>query len=389
MLISDVTSLEAKRESTRQSARLQLIGEIARGMAHDVNTLLCTIAGYTSLLKKHDTGSADFNESLQQISRGVEKGTALAGRLIELTRPIGESGRTPMSLDNIRTGLDRLRESQQSDLKISAELEEIPPVALTALRIEQIVFNLGLLLINPEDPAPQLYIRTSPPSGDHAVLSPGDDSGGILLMASSALSPERLDELKLAEERDEGVIVSVLSTMIRQSSGRLDIFSDSHGERVYRICLAPATGVSMRSQEHSYVTELGPYFQNWAVLLAAYGAVLKDAESRMKSLNMRVHRAASLASLLSTIENGTSLDAIIIQEALISEETGGIIKAILKLTPGAAVVVLQSATDTGNVQKLEQDVVILEEDTSLDQILLALIEAKALAVRRSQGSART
>ena len=48
--ISDVTLIRKQQQRQRQFARLQLVGNIAHGVAHDFNNILCSIAGYASLL---------------------------------------------------------------------------------------------------------------------------------------------------------------------------------------------------------------------------------------------------------------------------------------------------------------------------------------------------
>ncbi|MCX7591111.1 MAG: hypothetical protein N2255_05725, partial [Kiritimatiellae bacterium] len=52
ILASDISATNAERQRRRQVARLQLIGHLARGVANDFNSILCTISGHAALLSR-------------------------------------------------------------------------------------------------------------------------------------------------------------------------------------------------------------------------------------------------------------------------------------------------------------------------------------------------
>jgi PAS domain S-box-containing protein len=83
--IQDVTQQHQQREAVQHAARLESIGRLAGGVAHDFNNVLTTIIGSADLLASVSTGEeAVF---VQEIHMAAERGRAMTQKLLVLARP--------------------------------------------------------------------------------------------------------------------------------------------------------------------------------------------------------------------------------------------------------------------------------------------------------------
>ena len=375
--------MQARRDASRQAARLQLMGEISRGVAHDFNNLLCTIAGHTSLLPRLKFDSGDFALSLAAVNRAVEKGTALAGHLIELTRPIPTLMFSPLPAKSIESAANQLKDTLPSDWEYDIRVDGLPTVALSSARIEQIVLNLGIIAADQASAPGTLSVYAAPPGKVKRLFHTESYFGAVIIVTTAGVLDDTWRSPTPTEDGDSGVILSVIRSLLEQSKSRLDVIHTTHGTPIYRVCI-PISSIPQDEAESSRITtELGPYLANWNILLAMRSSAGARMEVRMSKLNITLQRVESLPSLLAKVESGEALDGIVIDKSLVEEETGAIIKAIIKLCPNSAIVVMAQSPKEDDRSMLN-DVVLVPNEATPNQVMLALVEAKALSVRRNR-----
>ncbi len=177
----DITELRRLQKELEQAYRLESIGRLAGGVAHDFNNVLTAILGYTEMALERAT-----DETLRRYLEGAQKA---AQRAAGLTRQLLAYARKQVSqpqlvslpewLDDARTLLARLiPESVRLELEIQPNIGSMTadPDQLT-----QILLNLA---VNARDAMPAggvLTIRVySPPkTPDHVVLEVSDTGMGI------------------------------------------------------------------------------------------------------------------------------------------------------------------------------------------------------------------
>jgi PAS domain S-box-containing protein len=158
----DITREREIEEQLRQSQKLESIGRLAGGVAHDFNNVLAAMMIEISLLQAKTTGDATTQEALTDLDKLASRAANLTRQLLMFSR------RSPMqicSLDLNQCLADlhkMLRRLLGDDITVDfSNKSTLPPVAADRGMIEQVVVNL---CVNARDAMPhggKLVVRTA------------------------------------------------------------------------------------------------------------------------------------------------------------------------------------------------------------------------------------
>ena len=144
----DITEAHLKDEQLKQAQRMETVGMLAGGVAHDFNNILGVIMGTTSLmqLRLERAGClerGDLEESLGRIEQAVERATALVGQLLSISRR-KELSLEPLDLAaSVRTVQKLLAGSVDKSITLAvAPFERDAPAVADAGQLEQAILNL-------------------------------------------------------------------------------------------------------------------------------------------------------------------------------------------------------------------------------------------------------
>ena len=384
VMISDITAHKAEELRRRQTARLQLIGRIASGVAHDIGAMLTTITGYSGFLARARGLAPDLAGAAAAIMRETGRASQLATHLIELTHAADNDSRIAQVDPCLHRAAELLRlglsPEWQVDLRIAPSL---PPVPLSGIQLEQAVLNAGLLIAD-SAPSPQVICisadsaseadRTRPPGSGLAVtilVLLGAPTG--VADASSSLSDVRFTET--------GAIESVLRMLIEGAGGILDTVRLPDGARGYRLALPPACQSSAASQAEVAREELRSYASRWKILLARPRRMGDQLEQSLRAAGLAVQSVADVAGALARIEAAPQPDVLLWDVRLLGTEPAGLLQAVVKLRPEAALNVLGELPENVRPRMLK-DVVALPDNPSAPAVIRAIAEARTLAAQR-------
>jgi signal transduction histidine kinase len=158
------TELKLKRieEQLRQAQKMEAIGRLAGGVAHDFNNVLSVIIGYTSMVLESLDSDAPFRPELEEVNRAAESGARLTRQLLAFSRHQVFEARS-VSLNELLFGMERMLRrllGEDLELVISAD-PRLDKIHADPGQIEQIVMNLA---VNARDAMPsggKLTIETS------------------------------------------------------------------------------------------------------------------------------------------------------------------------------------------------------------------------------------
>jgi two-component system, cell cycle sensor histidine kinase and response regulator CckA len=139
------TSLAQTTEQLLHSQKMQALGSLAGGVAHDFNNFLSIIMNYASLLRARLPAGDPSREPLSEIYAAGERAAALTQRLLAFARKANiEPG--VLDLNESARGLERmLRLSLGHTIALELRLDPTPTRILAdATQVEQVLTNLVL-----------------------------------------------------------------------------------------------------------------------------------------------------------------------------------------------------------------------------------------------------
>jgi PAS domain S-box-containing protein len=177
--LTDVTAHNRTAEQLRRAQRMEAIGRLAGGIAHDFSNILTVITGYSHLVVDALKTSHPARESAEQILRAADGATALTQQLMSFSRR--------QTHDPVPVDINRVVRQSEADLRdvvgpsVSLRFEmgdEETLVLADAGHLEQILLNMVIRAWSANRPA-ELVIATGPISLDtgYCRLHPGARPG--------------------------------------------------------------------------------------------------------------------------------------------------------------------------------------------------------------------
>lgn len=149
LMLQDVTSLRAMEHQMRQSQRLEAIGRLAGGVAHDFNNTLTAIIGFTDMALAEARERGRLREDLQQARRAADRAALLTRQLLSFSRQPVLQPRVYGLGDIVRNLELMIRRLIGSHIQVEVRIApDTGSVEADAGRIEQLVLNL---IINARD----------------------------------------------------------------------------------------------------------------------------------------------------------------------------------------------------------------------------------------------
>ncbi len=149
----DVTERINLETQLRQSQKLDSIGQLSAGVAHDFNNILTIIQGYASLLLSAKTTDPKMKEPLTQISVAGERAANLTRQLLLFSRKQGSEQKNLDFGEVIANMIKMLQRILGEDIALEfGKVPGLPPVYADAGMLEQVIMNLA---VNARDAMPK------------------------------------------------------------------------------------------------------------------------------------------------------------------------------------------------------------------------------------------
>ncbi|HKQ69573.1 MAG TPA: ATP-binding protein [Polyangiaceae bacterium] len=151
--------LDRVRESLIQQERLRAIGELASGVAHDLNNTLHAMSLRLSLIEQNRLCQAEQGDNIRALGRIVTDAALVVGRLQDFARQrhdrplesVDLAAIVAEAIEIVRTGIEGQSSLEGAPIRILTELEELAEVRGLASDLRHVIVNL---LLNARDAMP-------------------------------------------------------------------------------------------------------------------------------------------------------------------------------------------------------------------------------------------
>ncbi|MCW9031829.1 MAG: PAS domain-containing protein, partial [Gammaproteobacteria bacterium] len=234
---TDITHNKKQEEQLRHSQKMDALGKLTGGVAHDFNNILGIILGYAELLEDSLKEQSELADYAQKIYAAGERGSKITHKLLAFSRQ--------RSLDIKRLDLNMLLHDEQHILekaltvriKLVLELaDELWSVKLDRGELEDTILNMAINAMHAMDKEGTLTIRTvnqhldekdayrlAINPGDYVLLSISDTGCGM-----DITTKEKIFEpfFSTKGESGTGLGLSQVYGFVERSGGSISVYSE-------------------------------------------------------------------------------------------------------------------------------------------------------------------
>jgi CheY-like chemotaxis protein len=323
--------MEILERKVQHAQRMEAIGTLAGGIAHNFNNLLMGIQGYISLMLLDTDRDHPFYESFKNVEKLVQSGAKLSGQLLGYARG-GRYEVKPISLNDVVQETSDTFGTTRKDIKIHRELaEDLFAVNADKIQIEQILLNLYVNAADAMHGGGGLYLNTKNVTheaiankpyqvkpGNYVLLTVRDTGRGMEKETMERMFEPFFTTKGLA--KGTGLGLASVYGILKSHGGYIDAESEKgHGTTFY-VYLPASEEVVVKdiSTDEKFVRG------NETILLVDDEELVLDAGAQLiEAMGYRVMRAKSGAEAVSIFRKSKDTIDLVILDVVMPEMGGG------------------------------------------------------------------
>jgi PAS domain S-box-containing protein len=370
--VQDITERRHLEEQLRQAQKLEAIGRLAGGVAHDLNNALTAIVGYTELALGALLPDDPARPDVQEIKRGAERAESVTRQLLAFSRKQLLEPRVFYASESIAM-LGRMLERLLGagiTLKTIAT-PSLPPIYGDPGQIEQALINLA---VNARDAMPdggQLTLQVARAQVDeafaraHQPMAAGEYVEISVSDSGHGMSPEIQAHIfepfftTKGVGKGTGLGLAMVYGTVKQSGGYIFVESDEGRGTTFRLYFPPAR--LKETQPAAAPPDTADAGEVTILVTEDEPAVRTLVVSALKSEGYRVLFAASGDEALAVAAKASGRIHLLLTDANMPGMTGvELAAALAPMRPGLKVVVMSGYTSESlSVPGLDECVALL------------------------------
>ena len=400
MVYHDITSTHETERLLHQAQKLDAIGKLTGGVAHDFNNMLTIITGVIETLIEDVRDRPAMAATAGLIGQAADRCTELIRHLLAFAR---KQPLHPRDTDVNSTVLDiakLLRPTLGEMIEINSILEQ--EVMTAHIDSAQLAHALVNMAINARDAMPnggKLLLETHRVVLDqaYAEANPGVTAGPYIMVAVSDTGSGMPAEVRdrafepffttKASGQGSGLGLSMVYGFAKQSGGHVKIYSEEGRGTTLRLYLPPARGHAETPAEDRSPSPGGIE----TILVVEDDQLVRNfVVTQLHSFGYQTITASSGAEALAKLEAGQAFDLLFTDVIMPGGMNGReLAEAIGRRRPGTKVLYTSGYTDNAMIEHgcLTDDALLLAKPYRRSE--LARMIRAALGVRTDAASAPT
>ncbi len=236
-LARDITELKLVEQKMRRTEKLAATGQLAAGVAHEINNPLWVIQCHTDIIKNSFPQLPELLTDIEVIERHARHCQKIISDLLHFTRT-SERGtvRTPVNISEEITRITAMVSPQFTKQRISITVQSSPEKVICTVdadKMQQVILNLLINAAQSIEYDGRIHFSLNG-DGDMAVISVTDDGPGI----DPAITGRIFDPFFTTKEQGEGtgLGLSVSYAIVRDHGGDIQV-SSKPGKTVFTFTL--------------------------------------------------------------------------------------------------------------------------------------------------------
>lgn len=235
----DITERRQSEEALRHAQKMEAVGQLTGGLAHDLNNMLSVISMNVEILNMKLDGDPNMTEHVESALLGVKRAAGLTRKLLDFSRTeVTETKR--VSVNEFVQGMESLiAKILTPAIALKTDLvKDVWPVDIDPGDLEHAILNMAL---NARDAMPdngvliietankvidQHYVRLNPGSsaGEHVMIAVSDSGIGM----TPEIVEKAFDPFFTTKEvgKGTGLGLSMVYGLVQRSGGHAKIYSE-------------------------------------------------------------------------------------------------------------------------------------------------------------------
>jgi PAS domain S-box-containing protein len=318
----DVTEAREIERQLRQAQKMESVGQLTGGVAHDFNNILTVITGTIEILEEGVADRPELAAIAKMIDDAAERGSELTRNLLAFSRRQPLQPRRTNVNELVVEAARLLRPTLGENIEIEAMLDDYASPAL--IDPNQLSASLLNLAINARDAMPnggKLTFETAEVTLDESYAEMNADTrpGTYVMVAvsdnGSGISASIIDKVfepfftTKALGRGTGLGLSMVYGFVKQSEGHIKIYSEEGQGTTIKIYLPRATG---QAEQPAVATPAAPIRGgDETILVVEDDALVRGyVVGQIRSLGYRTLSATNAAEALAVIDSKTPIDLL-------------------------------------------------------------------------------
>jgi PAS domain S-box-containing protein len=237
-VLKDVSHQMELEAQLRHAQKMEAVGTLAGGVAHEFNNVLMAVRGYTQLLGLSQGLPANTLSYLEKIDQSCQRAADLTSKMLTFTR-LEAGDKTPVDLNQVAQVVWQLlnQTTSQAIEVVFQEEVHLPLVLANAAQMEQVLFNLGLNARDATSAGGRITLRTRliDLDAEFAQQNPWAQAGPYALVevedTGQGMTPEVMarifDPFFTTKEpgKGTGLGLSVAYSIVKAHSGHIAVQS--------------------------------------------------------------------------------------------------------------------------------------------------------------------